>query len=282
MLELSKGRTGKDKKPAGRIRSVFSSKTATAVFAIGALILLGGGSVNGARAALTYYSEDYVARVSMDNVGVSILEDGARIAWRDYSEKSDGSWDEGSGALSLAHAEGTDGNIKIGKAYAEDLTVKNSGGIDAYVRVVVHKYWEDPDGKRRQDLDPGLIVLDGLGGDGWILDESASTDERAVLYYTKPLPVGRETAPFLSSVTAHPDIADLAVETETKDGRYTYIETTFPYDGVRIGLSVEADAVQTHNISQAAWSAWGRRVSITNSGELRLEPVREGRVNGDD
>lgn len=279
MLELSNGRDKKDRKPAWRVRSLFASKTATAIFAAGALLLLGGGSVNGARAALTYYSEDYVARVSMDNVGVSILENDVRIAWRDYSEKSDGSWEEGSGMLSLAQAEGENGYVKIGKTYAENLTVKNSGGIDAYVRVVVNKYWEGPDGKRRQDLDPELIILDGLGGDGWILDESASTNERAVLYYTKPLPIGGETTPFLASITAHPDIADLAIETETKDGRYTYIETTFPYDGARIGLSVEADAVQTHNISQAAWSAWGRRVSTTNSGELRLEPVREGRVN---
>lgn len=251
-----------------KFRKLFSSKAGTALLAAGALILLTGGSVNGARAALTYYSDDYVARVSMENTGVTLIENGERLSWRDYSNKSDGSWDEGMGTLALATAD-PDGTVKIGKEYREELSVRNTGDIDGYVRVIVHKYWANENGARRQDLDPAYILLKGLGGDGWIVDEKASTEERTVLYYSKLLPAGSGTAPFLSAVAADPDLADLAVETEAKNGKYTHVTTSFDYNGTWMGLDIEADIVQEHNITDAAWSAWGRRVYVSG-GNLGL------------
>lgn len=251
------------------IRSGLRSRTATMLFAAGAVILLAGGSVNGARAALTYYSEDYVTRVSMHNIGVSIVENDGLLSWRDYSDRSDGSWDENTGVLSLSTAD-PDGTVKIGKNYQENLKVRNSGDIDCYIRVVLHRYWTDPDGSRNQDLAPDLVVLNGLGGDSWIVDEQASTDERTVLYYTKPVAPGQDTAPFLASVMADPSLADMVTEHKSQNGKYTEITTTFDYDGVKIGLDIEADAVQTHSPEDAIWSAWGRRVNISGSGTLSL------------
>ena len=64
-----------------------------ALFAAAAAMLL-GSTIGGARAALTYYSESYTSRVQMYNIGISLLENGERMAWRDYGEKSDGTWNE--------------------------------------------------------------------------------------------------------------------------------------------------------------------------------------------
>ena len=51
---------------------------ATAVMFVAAMALLLFGSVEGTRAALTYYSETYASRVQMYDIGVSLLENGER------------------------------------------------------------------------------------------------------------------------------------------------------------------------------------------------------------
>lgn len=253
-----------------KIRNFITSPAMTAAMLVCAVVLLLGSSVGGARAALTYYSENYTTRVSMKNIGVTLSENGERLSWRDYSDRSDGTWDENRGTLSL-RLSGDDGTVKPGEKYGEALAVKNSGDIEAYVRVVITRYWEDADGHRFQDLTPDLIVLGGLGeGSGWIEDTDAATDERTVLYYTKPLAVGESTTDFLTSVMADRSLADKVVKTEARDGKYTVITESFAYDGVRMGLEIEADAVQTHSAADAIWSAWGRRVNISGSGILSL------------
>lgn len=251
-----------------RIRKTVSAPSITAALLVCAVCLFGIGGTNTARAALTYYSENYTTRVSMDNIGVTILEDGSRLSWRDYSDRSDGTWDETKGVLKLNAAD-PDGTVKPGVKYAEELAVKNSGDIDAYVRVAITKYWENPDGSRCQELTPDLIHL-GEAGNGWIIDPKATTDERLVLYYTKPVAVGASTSAFLDSVTVDKSLADMVIETKAHDGKYTTVTTEFAYDGVKMGLVIEADAVQTHSAADAAWSAWGRRISVSGSGTLSL------------
>lgn len=251
-----------------KFRKFIASPSMTAAMLVCAAVMLMGGLSNQARAALTYYSENYTTRVSMDNIGVTILEDGERLSWRDYSDKSDGTWDETKGTLQLAMAD-PDGSVKPGVKYGEALSVKNSGGIDEYVRVVITRYWENPDGTRCQELTPDLIHL-GEPANGWIIDPAATTDERIVLYYTRPLAAGESTNPFLDSVMADKSLADMVTETKTRDGKYSIVTTEFAYDGIRMGLEIEADAVQTHSAADAAWSAWGRRVSVSGNGTLSL------------
>lgn len=251
-----------------KIRKFVSQPVMTAALLVCGAIFLAGGAVPTARAALTYYSENYTTRVSMDNIGVSILENGDRLSWRDYSDKSDGTWDETRGALKL-NVTGTENAVQPGVRYDEVLSVKNSGDIDEYVRVVITRYWENPDGTRCQELSPDLIHL-GDVANGWIIDPSATTDERIVLYYVMPLSVGASTNPFLDSIKIDESLGDMVVETKEQNGKYTVITTSFAYDGVKMGLEIEADAVQTHSAADAAWSAWGRRVSVSGSGMLSL------------
>mgnify|MGYP003379366423 FL=1 len=59
-----------------------------ALLSASALLLL-GSSVGSARAALTYYSENYAAEVTVSSIGVSLMENGKVVAARDYSHKND-------------------------------------------------------------------------------------------------------------------------------------------------------------------------------------------------
>ena len=68
----------------------------TFVLAAGLLLF---SSIGGARAALTYFSETYVSRVQMSNIGVTLLENGKEISKRDYNKTSDGTWNESTGVL---------------------------------------------------------------------------------------------------------------------------------------------------------------------------------------
>lgn len=49
------------------------------------VVLLAGSTVGSARAALTYYSENYGAQVEVSNIGVSLVENDKVISKRDYA-----------------------------------------------------------------------------------------------------------------------------------------------------------------------------------------------------
>jgi hypothetical protein len=239
-----------------------------------AVVLLLGSSVGGARAALTYYSETYSSRLQMYDIGVTLNENGNAVSWRDYDADSNGTWSQSSGVL-LADMLGEDENVVLGKAYPEAISVTNSGTIDEYVRVSLYAYWLDRDGNKMQELSPALIELhllcDQTGYDnGWLLDEAATTTERTVLYYRSILSAGETSVPLSDTLTVDGLVASkVTQETKTEDG-YTTIVTTYDYDGVQFQLEARVDAVQTHNAADAIWSAWGRRVSVSD-GALSLE-----------
>ena len=106
----------------------------TAALLSASAVLLIGSTVGSARAALTYYSENYGAQVTVSNIGVSLLENGETVSHRDYEDN--GQWDEASGEL-LGHLQ--DEQIVPGKSYEEAISVSNSGSIDSYVRVILNR-----------------------------------------------------------------------------------------------------------------------------------------------
>lgn len=240
-----------------------------ALFVVAAALLL-GSTIGSARAALTYYSQTYTSRVQMQNIGVTLLENGEKVSWRDYSDRSNGSWNEATGVLlenMLAEGE----KFQIGKVYGEELAVSNTGSIDQYVRVNIYRYWTDADGKKLQELSPDLIDLNLVNiGNGWVTDEQSTTAERTVLYYDRPVAPGAVTLPFSDQLKVENGITAKVTQTTKTEGKYTTITTTYDYDGVRFWLEVEVNAVQTHNAADAIWSAWGRRAMVGADGTLRL------------
>lgn len=225
---------------------------------IAAAVLLVASTVGSTQAALTYYSENYSAEVTVSNIGVGLLENGSQV---------------GEELLAGMLAEGEE--LVLGKTYSEELSVVNNGSIDSYVRVIVKKSWQDADGVKDTKLSPDLIDLNFVTGNGWVIDESASTAERTVLYYTAVLPVGEATPDFTDALRIDPAIATKIVETVDTDvvggKEYKTITYVYEYDGYTFNVEAEVDAVQTHNAEAAIKSAWGVSVAVSEDGSLSLQ-----------
>lgn len=240
-------------------------KPALLLSASAVLLLL--STVGSTRAALTYYSENYAVEVTVSSIGVSLLENGEMVSYRNYDKDK---WNEGGGEL-LAHMLEEGEELTPGKSYEEVLAVANSGAIDSYVRVILNKSWLDSEGKVDTTLSPDLVDLNLQLGNGWIEDEAASTSERTVLYYTGILPSGQSTPAFSDTLKVNPEITAKVTEEITTDAKgYQTITTTYTYDDYRFQLDAEVDAVQTHNAQDAIKSAWGIDVDIAADGSLSL------------
>ena len=234
-----------------RFHELMLSPVTTVVLFLLAAAMLATSTVGGTRAALNFYSETYTSRVQMYDIGVTLMENGDRISWRDYGSQADGTWVEHTGAL-LENMLPSGGKAKTGKAYTEELSVRNSGTIDEYVRVNVYRYWVNRDGDKVREADPALIKLNFINSSDWEIDEEASTRERTVLYYTHLLPSGAETVPFTDTLTIDENALD------------------FEENGLKFQIEVEVNAVQTHSGDDAIRSAWGRQAE-TGGGALGLE-----------
>lgn len=219
-------------------------------------VLLVGSAVGSTRAALTYYSENYVAGMELSSIGVSLLENGKVVSSRDYLDN--GKWSGSTEGILLEDFEEENGKIVPGKKYSEVLSVKNSGNIDTYVRVIVKTSWRDKEGKDVPvtTLDPTLIDVNYLEENGWIEDKDAKTKERTVLYLDHILEAG-ETVDFADTLKIKSEIRDkMIVKKETTEAGTTYTYE-YEYDGYTFQVSAEVDAVQTHNAEDAVKSAWG-------------------------
>lgn len=231
-----------------------------------ALLLL--STVGSTRAALTYYS-GYEVEVSVSSIGVSLVENEKVVSHRNYDNSAWSS--DGTGTLLSGMLE--DGEKLIpGKHYEENLRVFNSGAIDTYVRVILCRSWMDEEGNKDTNLTPSLIGLDlASESEGWYVDEKASTPERVMLYYTKPLVSGQSTPDFCKGITIDPAIGAKVTKSETVDEEGNRVITTeCAYDGYQFHLEAEVDAVQTHSGEDAVRSAWGVDVTVAEDGSLSI------------
>lgn len=238
-----------------------------AVLLSASALLLAGSTVGSTRAALTYFSENYSASVSISQIGVSIQENGQTVSSRDYA--GDDQWNETSTSLFTNLLDTEKGEtLALGKKYDDSITIKNSGSIDTFVRAVVTKNWQDKEGNKDTSLDPDFIRLNFLTENGWQIDESASTAERTVLYYTGLLAPGESTAELLGEDALSIDsaVGTKVNQTEKTTGEGTVITTEYAYDGYSFQVEIEADAVQTHSAAEAIKSAWGVDVTVSEDG----------------
>ena len=248
-----------------KLKTLLRSPLLTVLLFVLAAGLLAAGAIGGIRAARLLEAPSYRADVRTRDIGVTLIENGSPVGWRDYiGERADGSWNENHGTL-LVHMLDDDGTPKLGKRYEETLCVKNSGNIDDFVRVILYRWWSDEDGTKRQDLDPSLIRITPLTENGWVLDERVSTPERIVLYYTRSLAPGETSTPFLDGLILDPSIGTLVAHSSERSAAGETVYTTYLYDGAVFHLEAEVDAVQTHNGEDAIRSAWG--VDVTVSGD---------------
>lgn len=234
-----------------------------------AVVLLAISGTQTARAALTYFSQDYAAQVQMYDIGVTLTENGQDVSWRNYTQRDD-VWNENTGVL-LANLLPAGEQLQLGRAYPETIAVRNTGSIDQYVRVTLYSYWTNADGSKNTELSPDWIALHLTENNGWVEDTSARTAERRVLYYTEILPTGAVAPALSDTLTIRDTLAEKVTETKTTNAAgQTVITTTYDYDGVQFNIEAEVDAVQTHNAEDAILSAWGVKVNIRD-GHLSLQ-----------
>ena len=231
-----------------------------ALFGASALLLAGSG-IGAARAIAQYSSDTYQAELSMQNIGVTLNENGTPVSSRNYSESAGGMVSTHNSDL-LTKLLGEGEKFQVNHEYDEQLTVTNSGDIDTYVRVVLDLYWLKADGSGKEtSLSPQLIKLEL--GDGWLVDNSCSyvqgTGEQLILYYPTVLASGATSSPICDGIAIDGKIRSKVTQTE-EDG---IITTTYDYDGVSFAIDAEVDAIQTHNASDAALSAWGENVTVS-------------------
>lgn len=231
------------------MKDFLKNNRTTALLLVLAVILLAFSGVRTSRAALTYISDNFTSSVDMPEMGVALVENGIPASGELLANMLTNSGDE---------------FLKPGKAYSEELAVSNTGNMDSFVRVIVNKYWQNPDGTKNTELSPEYIVL--TAGAGWIEDTRLSTPERTVLYYSGTLKPGSVTTPFVKTVAADEKLMTYC--TSTTSGNV--VTTVFDYNGVKLMLNVEAYAVQTHNAEDAVKSAWGVNVAV-NNGVLSLK-----------
>lgn len=256
-----------------RIGKFLRGKKGTLLLGAAAGILLLSSAIGSTKAALTYFSENYTAQVEMKDIGVTLVETSAQgskdISSRDYTGSGD-KWKESQGELLEDMLKQTGDKLQLGTKYKEELSVKNTGTIDEYVRVRIYKNWTKKDGKKETTLSPSLILLN-MTNNGWIIDEENSTEERTVLYWPQILKVGAQTPALSDTLMIDDSIGKKVTTTPTEENGVKKKVTTFNYDGVKFNLEAEVDAVQTHNAADAIKSAWGVDVNVAGDGSISLK-----------
>ena len=276
------------------MKKFWRSTTMTAIMFLLALGLLSVGAIGGTQAALNIRSNNYYSAFDLDHIGVALLNNGSMVAQRTYNSKVSDDPEDKSAVVYEPDGElradlGKDKEVKIGKQYSMPITVQNTGTIDQYVRVTIRKHWVDNATKQESDgwfhgdgakntkvvYPPSYIQL-GYDKDGtapkesynsssWILDQSASTQERQVYYYKGILSheEGKNTsAPLIDNFLISPEVTrDCVVKVETI-GDVTKTTYTYAYDGIGFVVTAEVDAVQTHHARAAMTSAWGTNSAV--------------------
>ena len=236
-----------------KFREFLSKPVVTVVLFALALLLLGSGTVGGARAALNIQSEYYNSEVELNDIGVALIEKQADDSFKVVAGKN---------ALmgetsQIGAAIKADGKLLPGKTYSEVLAVRNTAEINEYVRVSVFKYWQDANGNKIPEMDSKWIKLGFVTGNGWTIDTSSTTEERTMLYYGTDIAPGMDTTPFLSTVTIDDTVLTKVSQSTSVENGVTVIRTTYIYNGNRFCIEVLVDGVQDHNADQAKLSAWG-------------------------
>ena len=160
------------------------------------------GSVGTTQAALTYFSDDYRAYANVSSIRVGLVEEGELIAGgkEEYNKDNTTSYNA-NGVLTFPNID----KLVLGQTYDENVSARNIGDYDQYLRVHVYKSWyvKNEDGsytKKDTKMDPSLIELTYNTKENWILDSSASTKERETLYYKTYLKSGDTTEPFIEKL----------------------------------------------------------------------------------
>lgn len=245
--------------------------TRTAAFLVMALLLLLSAAVVGAKTVADIQSAEYRAEFELSNLDVSLVENGTEVS-------------------DLNHVLLTplEGKYKPGYIYTEEITARNHGDINMFLRINLRKYWADEEGNKVTFLDPEMIELKYNGtedcGPDWQINEDETTTERTTYYYTKLLKgridgengQGEETSPVVNTLKINGDITKkeniklVTSETEKDGVTTTTYKYEYLYNGYWACIEANVQALQNHNAQDAVESLWGLSeddITVTTDGE---------------
>lgn len=241
----------------------------TTILAASAVALLGLSAVGSTSAAINATTNEAIeANFRTSNVSVSLSENGVEL-------------EDGTLLANLIDWENRE-TFKIGKTYDEVVSFTNGNQYDAYARVIITKSWYDGE-KKDTTLNPALIDLTLANADGdesvWIIDKDASTPERTVYYYKKPIAAG-DSVNITKDLTVNNVITEIVTKSAVKDAPEGTIQTTYNYDGKSFSIDVQVDEIQTHNAYDAARASWGVYLDIDENGTIQgVAHETEGQTN---
>ena len=235
-------------------RNKFSART-LALFAA-AILLMSTGGFWGTRAALNAVSPNGDATLETNAIDIDMV--GADNK-----------------ALDTENIMSDVKKVIPGSNYDKGIKVQNKAA-DAYVRVVVQKYWKDAKGNKTNEIEPTQIMLLNGGkditddkwtsGGGWIRSKDESTAETEVFYYSSMLKSGATSDPLFTAVRVDEKVLSKVTTNppqQGKDENHTIITYKYKYDGYSLCISAEAQAVQTHSAVKAMKSLWGVDASMS-------------------
>lgn len=234
-------------------RNKFSART-LALFAA-AILLMTTGGFWGARAALNAVSPNGDATLETNAIDIDVV----------------GADDK---ALDTENIMSDVEKLVPGRNYDKGIKVQ-SKAADAYVRIVVQKYWKDADGNKTNEIEPTEIMLLNGGkditedtwtsGSGWLRSADESTPETDVYYYSSMLKSGATSDPLFTQVRVNEDVlSDFYTDPPKDEGDgHTTITYHYTYDDYSLCISAEAQAVQTHSAVKAMKSLWGVDASMS-------------------
>lgn len=239
-----------------KIRGIKPSKRTVALLAA-TILLLSSGGIMGTNAALNITTEGdraYDATIATDQLSVQLAEKvQGEDDWTDLDDEA------------TLFASLKESGVEPGMPYKDAIGVKNNGHADEYIRIVVRKYWTNPDGEKDKNLNPALIQLKEAAGWTKISGGSAET---AIYYYANPVTTKDGVITLFESVRINDSIAkektiyfdegngpQIVTEIPTSGtGTITY---KYKYNGYTFNVEAEAQSVQTHNAADAIKSVWG-------------------------
>ena len=268
------------------MKKFLRSPVVTGLMFLLAIALLVTGSIGSTQAALQIRSQNHISTYALKHIGVTLRENGKRIAFRNYgSQAASGFTEQQNGNIVLSNL-GSDKEVKVGKQYPCAITAQNTGTIDQYVRVTIRKYWvkdvSDPGGKGwfkfnsgsqtkiTDDIyNPDYILLTSNAGDitstynttNWYRDDSFSK-ECDVYYHKGILKPNETTEPLFNYLAISNEISKYKTVNVSTDGNTTIY--TYAFDGYGFVVEAEVDAVQTHHARAAMISAWGTSADVMN------------------
>lgn len=218
---------------------------ASIAIVIAAVLVITAGTVLAATVSPDIISEDYKAEFTLDNIDISLVENGTQA--KDIESKE-----------LLSELEG---NIQPGRAYETKLAAKNMTNVPALIRMVVTVAWKDPEGNKDPSKDPSLIELsfegDEYNKNAWQINPAETTRERRVFYLSEILPAETTSSPVVNQLRISNDVLKAyEMDKETK-GNQTVYTFTYEYDGYQIYVSADCQGLQTHNANEAIKSSWG-------------------------